>query len=918
MKKHTKITAYILSLFLGFSSLSTLASCGSDATTTESPTTSSTESSTSDSTFTGGGDFTETEDVEIEWDGSQLSVDTTLLSNDTTLYKLAAKATVNKEESDVVFSSDNENVAKILSDDKLQIVGVGETVIRARAVKSKFNKTELSFKLTIKEYKQISATIAESVLTEVNQTTTITTTDLPNGAKVHYTTESDVVTVDQTGTVTAVKDGHATIKVSAYYDVNEKEMAISETFVNVEVNTVKDPTVIVNAGVTEINANVKEEKELSITILNIPSEKITSVELLKKDGGAITKDELIHVVAPDYTNVKVNPQKAGTFELKLLVKYLDANSTEQELAVNLTITAVNSGSITLEDGNKTLTLEGQEIHTLKVEGTLNGESITSANCSFTSSNTEVATVDSDGQITAIKAGTSTITVTLKNATEIKATIILNVTPKYVLTVTTQGQTLTKSNTLNIDITATKDGTDIINTDELVVTYSKDGILSFNKETKVLTAMGVGQSEITFALKDEHFKLTFTVVGVINVTTELEDTINIKHEDLQSLDYYKSQFTVTQEGNDSISQDVEIVFEEGTQENFEKKLKGVYKLHAKAKGTEAKSKTITFNVTVTIDKLTIIYYDEAQAYENMNSLWMFGPDKKDKLISGVAEEQTVPESYAFREEIAAPSGITTDETKKALKFTIDTQYKYMVSSNWDNTGATAQDIAINDVNIGCIVRNTEKLTEGNDYDKTRDYNYNFSLVDEYNPTLYLYNNSNNFALGQNHTKNNLYEVLYSEESFVNYYTKADVSITSIKLGLQVLSDKNGWVTGLYTFGQESKHTQLISWPVEGGDKAAMRYATISLESPTEVYEGWNNTGSTTEYTYQLIDFSKIIYRDIGGNVQTDNIDLAFDKNMFNVNNKCVDGVLSINIVLNDYVQHVEKYISINSITIGENK
>ena len=117
------------------------------------------------------------------------------------------------------------------------------------------------------------------------------------------------------------------------------------------------------------------------------------------------------------------------------------------------VTAINVGTatitVTTEDGNKTATckvkvtekiypvediyLDKTEIELTKgdeaiLTATINPENATNKNTSWTSSNTEVATVNNNGKVTAINVGTATITVTTEDGNK-TATCKVKVTEK---------------------------------------------------------------------------------------------------------------------------------------------------------------------------------------------------------------------------------------------------------------------------------------------------------------------------------------------------------------------------------------------------------------------------------------------------------------------------------------------------------
>ena len=216
---------------------------------------------------------------------------------------------------------------------------------------------------------------------------------------------TSVATVDSNGKVTAVKAGSSTITVTT-----------------ADGSKTATCTVTVTAKTTAVTGVSLNKSTLSLV-----------------EGGSET---LTATVAPDNATNKAVSWKSSSTS----VATVDANGK---------ITAVKTGSatitVTTTDGGKTATckvtvtnkavavtgvkldktkLEITEGETAQLKATVAPENATNQAVTWKSSSTGVATVDDSGKITAVKAGSATITVTTKDGSK-KATCTVTVKKKEI-------------------------------------------------------------------------------------------------------------------------------------------------------------------------------------------------------------------------------------------------------------------------------------------------------------------------------------------------------------------------------------------------------------------------------------------------------------------------------------------------------
>ena len=311
-------------------------------------------------------------------------------------------ATVNPDNAtnkNVTWKSNDNSVATV-SDGKITALNAGTTSITVT--------TEDSGKTATCEVKVNAKTVEPEVIPVSSVSLDKTSVELTEG--------------DETTLTATVNPDNATNKNITW---NSSDNSVA-TVVNGKVTALKAGTTIItvtteDSGKTatcEVKVNAKTVEPEVIPVSSVSLDK-TSVELTEGDETTLT--------------ATVNPDNATN-------KNITWNSSDNSVAtvVNGKVTALKAGTttitVTTEDGGKTATcevtvvtktvsvtsvsldktsvelIEGSEI---TVIATVNPDNATNKNVTWKSSNDSVATV-SDGKITALKAGTATITVTTED------------------------------------------------------------------------------------------------------------------------------------------------------------------------------------------------------------------------------------------------------------------------------------------------------------------------------------------------------------------------------------------------------------------------------------------------------------------------------------------------------------------------
>lgn len=294
-----------------------------------------------------------------------------------------------------------------------------------------------------------------------------------NGTVTWSTSDSSVATVSNDGTVTAVKNGTATVTakcgdLSAQTKVTVinplKAITITGTTHSIkkgqttQLGLTYDPadtTDSVAATWTSSNTSVATVSKTGLvtalkdgsttikaTVGNVSSTYDIAVKEVKLTGIKMEEKALIHEGDTKALTVEYTP--ADTTDDKT-VAWSSSDSTVASVDNNGTVTAVKPGSavitakvgsyqatcaVTVDAPLKEIVTEKSTIDMVKKQtaniaySLVPADTTDSKDVTFTSSDETVATVNSDGKVTAKKAGQATVTITGANG--IKATVTVNV------------------------------------------------------------------------------------------------------------------------------------------------------------------------------------------------------------------------------------------------------------------------------------------------------------------------------------------------------------------------------------------------------------------------------------------------------------------------------------------------------------
>lgn len=292
----------------------------------------------------------------------------------------------------------------------------------------------------------------------VNETKTLTATLSPYGVEDTLTWRSsntNVATVNSSGKVTAVGVGTATITVTTS---NGKTASCKVT--------VKAAPTSVTLSKTSLSLTAGSKYLLKPTLT--PSNATTTYTWTSsnKNVATVNSNGNITAVNAGTATITVKTSNGKTASCKVTVKILPTGVSLAKTAVNITV------------GNKYL---------LKTTLTPSNASTT---CTWTSSNTKVATVNKYGNVTAVGVGTATITVKTANGKTASCIVTVRKLPtgvqlsKTSIAIKTGSKYLLKPTLTPSDATTTYTWT---SSDTKVATVNKNGnVTGVKKGTAIIT------------------------------------------------------------------------------------------------------------------------------------------------------------------------------------------------------------------------------------------------------------------------------------------------------------------------------------------------------------------------------------------------------------------------------------------------
>ena len=401
--------------------------------------------------------------------------------------------------SKVTWSSNDQDVAEVDQTGKVTAKKEGYAVITVTAQDGS-GKTA-TCQVNVTDIKVSGITLSASTLAmqteDVKQlsVTNITPANATNKALKWESKNTWVATVDENGNVTAKNPGEATITVTAA-DKGGAQATCKVTVTERTVPVIK----VTQIQLSQTRASLIEGKELQLTATVLPTDATNQ---------SLTWNSSVEGVATVDPTGKVTAIKAGTTVITATAK--DDSGISASCTVQVMVPTVKVTGITL---NKT-TASVVKGKTVALTATVTPDTATDKTIKWTTSNKNVATVSTDGVVTAVAAGTAIITATAADDSGVKATCKITVTnPVVKVTKVTLNKTtasVVKGKTLTLTATVTP-----TNATNKNVTWksSNTKIATVDGNGKV-TAVAAGTATITCTAKADKSKSATCKITVTN-------------------------------------------------------------------------------------------------------------------------------------------------------------------------------------------------------------------------------------------------------------------------------------------------------------------------------------------------------------------------------------------------------------------
>ena len=323
---------------------------------------------------------------------------------------------IDATENKVTWTSDHETIATVDAMGTVNAVSAGTAIITAASADG-----TVTASCKVEVVKAAEATVSVdsieldqySITLEKGATKTLTATILPADAtnkEISWISgDSEIVTVDDKGNVTALKEGSTIVVVTAK---DGGKMAICK----VEVPADAEQTIAVqNITFTKVNVDMYPGDTEKLEVVIFP-DNATNKEITwqSSDSKVVTveQDGTIKAVAAGAAQIIAVTADGG--------KIATCNVTVKTRTTEAQVIPVSSIQVTPTE--KTLALKKSvnlKVQVLPVNAT--DKTVT-----YTSNNTNVAKVSATGKVTAVAPGQAVITVSSKN--QVKATVIIQVKP----------------------------------------------------------------------------------------------------------------------------------------------------------------------------------------------------------------------------------------------------------------------------------------------------------------------------------------------------------------------------------------------------------------------------------------------------------------------------------------------------------
>lgn len=378
----------------------------------------------------------------------------------------------------VIWSTDNDEVARVDTSGKVTALAEGKATITASTIDNKYSvKCEITVSASV-----VGLKLPEQITLSIGESSKLTAETIPAGIDVSLkwqSTVDSVVMVSDDGTVTGLMSGTSSVIVSTLD--GSYMAACSVTVLNSIVSlTFNESTVKLNVGVS---------KKLDLTVL--PADATTAqftFESSNPNVATVSEGGVVTAVSVGTVTIKCTAQ----------------NGVTASCTVQVTMAAT---SLTLDLSELTVEINA----TAKLTATVFPENATVTELAWTTSDPSIVKVASDGTITALKVGTATVTVSLPDGGISTDCVITVIDPSVSITFDSTDITLKLGSESEDHMTLVPIVTPENPNETFTWTSSDDKIVSVSS-SGIIRAKELGTAVITV-------KCSSGAVASVNVTVE---------------------------------------------------------------------------------------------------------------------------------------------------------------------------------------------------------------------------------------------------------------------------------------------------------------------------------------------------------------------------------------------------------------
>ena len=400
----------------------------------------------------------------------------------------------------VRYSSSNASVATVDVNGNIKAVGVGTAKILVTSVSNSKVRKQISIVVKNNEVKvtSINLNVPKRTLA-IGEMVQVIPTVLPENATdktVRYSSSNaSVATVDTNGNIKAVGTGNTKILVTSVSNPKvRKQISIVVKNTNVKVTSLK-------VSVTKRTLAIGETVQV---IPTISPENATNKTLRYSSSNAsvATVDEKGIIKA------------VGTGKTKILVTSVSNPKVRKQISIAVKSTNVKVTGLKINISKKNFVVgESTQIETI-----ISPENATNKELKYSSSNPDVATVDSNGNIKGKKEGKTTITVTSVSNPKIKKQVNIIVKKSTVVINISKSKEFTKNKTVTLKNTSGN---------KKAVTYYQINATDDNKWIEYKKPFKLNEN-CTLYVKNSDVIYTRKITKIDNESPILSDDITVKY------------------------------------------------------------------------------------------------------------------------------------------------------------------------------------------------------------------------------------------------------------------------------------------------------------------------------------------------------------------------------------------------------